>query len=547
MLVVKGKQDDMGRYISALAVSLLLICSATGSASAQHIADPANVPSDIKAIMDKPHYKGAIWGLRVVDVETGKPLIDLEPHHQFFIGSVRKVFTVGELLNQIGPDHTFDTPIYRHGLINDRGVLQGDLILVASGDLTMGGRTNPDGTIAVSDFDHNEANSLGNAQLTKPDPLAGYATLAHQIVASGIKEVTGDLVIDDRLFQPYLFREEFKVRPIFVNDDVVDLIINPGKVNDHASMNHRPQSGALLVDNKVMMRPAGSPISIAPDLPTCIGTPSCTVTLSGNLPAGFVPPLTGHYPLIRTFRITDPSSYARTVLIQELRAAGVKITTPVVEPNPVHLLPAKNSYRPEMRVAELHGLPYAEEAKFIDKVSYNIGADTSLLLYGVTQGADAMKSALAVEKKNLKANYGISPSDYFFVDGSGGEETTAVNQAVTQMLTSMRNHPTFPQYLASLPIMAVDGSLAFVTNFESDSTLAPAKGQVHAKPGSFIGPTPEGLLIRGQAFAGYIQAKSGKKLVYQLVVNNVPFRDLNDLLQIFQDQGVISAMLWRDN
>ncbi|MGA9718261.1 MAG: hypothetical protein WBQ79_08265 [Acidobacteriaceae bacterium] len=49
----------MAVYISALAVSLLLLCSATGSASAQHIDDPANVLSDIKAIMDKPHYKGA--------------------------------------------------------------------------------------------------------------------------------------------------------------------------------------------------------------------------------------------------------------------------------------------------------------------------------------------------------------------------------------------------------------------------------------------------------------------------------------------------------
>jgi D-alanyl-D-alanine carboxypeptidase/D-alanyl-D-alanine-endopeptidase (penicillin-binding protein 4) len=536
----------MGR-ISALAVSLLLVCSATGSASAQHLADPANVPSDIKAIMDKPHYKGAIWGLRVVDVGTGQPLVDFEPRHQFFIGSVRKVFTVGELLNQVGPDHTFNTPVYRHGLINERGILHGDLILVASGDLTMGGRTNPDGSIAVSDFDHNEANSLGNAQLTAPDPLAGYAALAHQIAASGIKEVAGDIVIDDRLFQPYFFRGEFKVRPIFVNDDVVDLTINPQKAGNPASMSHRPASAALAVNNKVTMKPAGSAINVAPDLPTCIGTPACTVTLTGDLPVGFVPPLTGHYPLIRTFRITDPSSYARTVLIENLRNAGVKVDAPAVEANPVRLLPAKNSYQPKMRVAELHGLPYGEEAKFIDKVSYNIGADTSLLLYGVTQGADDMRSALAAEKKNLQANYGISPSDYSFVDGSGGEETTAVNQAVTQMLTAMRSHPAFSQYLASLPIMAVDGSLAFVTDFESDSTLAPAKGQVHAKPGSFIGPTPEGLFIRGQAFAGYIQAKSGKKLVYQLVVNNVPFRDLNDLLQIFQDQGTISAMLWRDN
>ncbi len=167
---------------------MLLACSVAGPAGAQDIADTANVPSDIKAILDKPLYKGAIWGLRVVDLQTGKSLIDLQPHHQFFIGSVRKVFTIGELLNQIGPNHTFNTPIYRHGPISDRGILRGDLILVASGDLTMGGRTNPDGTIAFTNFDHNEANSLGNAELTKPDPLAGYAALAHQIAASGIKE-----------------------------------------------------------------------------------------------------------------------------------------------------------------------------------------------------------------------------------------------------------------------------------------------------------------------------------------------------------------------
>jgi D-alanyl-D-alanine carboxypeptidase len=535
------------RRISALAVSMLLLCSIAGPAGAQQIADPANVPSDIKAVMDKPLYEGAIWGLRVVDLETGQPLIDLEPRHQFFIGSVRKVFTVGELLNQIGPAHTFNTPIYRHGPISGRGVLRGDLILVASGDLTMGGRTNPDGTIAVSNFDHNEANSLGNAELTKPDPLAGYAALAHQIAASGIKEVAGDVVIDDRLFKPYLFRDEFKVRSIFVNDDVVDLIINPKDVGDPASVTHRPHSAALAVDNDVVMRPAGSAINIAPGLPTCIGKPDCTVTLSGDLPVGFVPPLTARYPLIRTFRIVDPSSYARTVLIEKLRAAGVKVDAPAVELNPIHLLPAKNCYEQELRVAELHGLPYSEEARLIDKVSYNIGADTSLLLYGVTQGADDMKSALAVEKKNLQTHYGISPSEYFFVDGSGGGESTAINGAVTHILADMLGRPTFPEFFASLPIMGVDGSLAFVTDFESDSTLAPAKGHVHAKPGSFVGESAGSLFIRGQAFAGYIQAKSGRQLVYQLVVNNVPFSELGDLLQIFQDQGTISAMLWRDN
>ena len=65
--------------------------------------------------------------------------------------------------DKIGPDHTYDTPVYRRGTLTPQGVLQGDLILVASGDITMGGRTNPDGTVAFGNFDDNEANTLGNA------------------------------------------------------------------------------------------------------------------------------------------------------------------------------------------------------------------------------------------------------------------------------------------------------------------------------------------------------------------------------------------------
>lgn len=208
----------------------------------------------------------------------------------------------------------------------------------------MGGRTRPDGSIAFTDFDHNEANSLGNAVLTRPDPLAGYADIADQIAARGIKEISGEIVIDDRLFKPFNFRGEFDLKPIFVNDDVVDLIINPTNVGELASVEHRPQSAALTVDNAVVMTPAGTDVNIDPVLPQCIGQPGCTATLSGNLPVDFVPPLTGRYPLIRTFRIVDPSSYARTVLIEKLRAAGVTVEAPIVEPN--HSTPARKEQLP---------------------------------------------------------------------------------------------------------------------------------------------------------------------------------------------------------
>ncbi|HEX4577851.1 MAG TPA: D-alanyl-D-alanine carboxypeptidase, partial [Edaphobacter sp.] len=204
------------RRLSILIVSSTLLTSLIGCHSAPRTPAPT-LPANIKAIFDKPLYNGAIWGLRVVDLATGQPIIDTEPNRQFYIGSVRKVFTIGELINEIGPTHTYDTPVYRRGNVTSAGVLQGDLILVASGDITMGGRTNPDGTIAYGNFDDNEANSLGNANLTKPDPLAGYAALAKQVAASGIKQITGNIIIDDRLFQPYRFRDQFNLLPIFVN------------------------------------------------------------------------------------------------------------------------------------------------------------------------------------------------------------------------------------------------------------------------------------------------------------------------------------------
>src|SRR5215510_7557017 len=161
------------------------------------------IPDEIQQIMSSPLYKGAIWGLRVVDLDSGELIYDLNPNTLFLMASTRKNFTVGEALNELGADFRFKTPVYRLGKVDEKGVLDGDLILVASGDLTMGGRIAPDGSMSIPNFDHNEANSLGNAQLPNGDPLAGYDALARQVAASDITTITGDVIIDDRLFEPF--------------------------------------------------------------------------------------------------------------------------------------------------------------------------------------------------------------------------------------------------------------------------------------------------------------------------------------------------------
>jgi D-alanyl-D-alanine carboxypeptidase len=533
-----------------LSILCLVVCGLGAAHAESNCSDSsAKVPADVKAVFDKPVYKNAIWGLRMVDLETGKELIDLQPHCNFYIGSVRKVFSVGQLLNQVGPTHRYNTPVYRRGELNGAGVLHGDLVLVASGDLTMGGRTNPNGTIAITNFDHNEADSLGNATLATPNPLAGYIELAQQVAKSGVKEVSGDVIIDDRLFQPFNFRGQFDVRPIFVNGDLVDLSIRPTSPGKPASVSWRPVSAALDVGNKLMTSGphSKSTTTLDPVAPPCIGKTGCTATINGEIPIDFVPPLTNKYPLVQAFRITQPSNYARTVFIEALKAAGVTIHAAPVAANPTQLLPAKGSYTPNAKLAELKGLPYSETAKLILKVSYNIGADTSLVLYGLTQGVDNMSDALKVERKDLATNYGIPEDEYHFVDGSGGGPTTAVNRAVTKMLIDLKAKPSFPVFFNDLPKLGVDGSLGFVTDFKSDPTLAGATGQVTAKTGTFVEGNSAGLMLKGQAFGGYITTKGGRHLVYQLVVNNVVITSLDDVLRTFQDEGRISAMLWRDN
>ena len=523
-----------------------IIVAGAGSVLARSSGAAAVVPSDIRAIFNKADYKNATWGLRVQD--GPKVLVDVNPARPFLIGSVRKIFSVGQLLNAVGAAHTYDTPVYRAGVLKG-GVLRGNLILVASGDLTMGGRTNPDGTIAVSNWDHNEADSLGNAVLTKPDPLAGYRRLARAVKAAGINRVSGEVVIDDRLFKPFYFRNEFNVKPIFVNDDMVDVSIVPGgKVGSRSNLTSRPNSAALAIKNQLLTGPPNSPATVAidPFLPTCIGSPNCSSALKGKLPSNFVPPLTGQNVLVRAVRIVQPSNYARTVFIEDLRTAGVRVDAPLVEQNPSRLLPAKGSYRTDTKVAQLTGMRYGQDAKFILKISYNIGADTSLVLFGLTHKVDTMSGALQVERQNLAAHYGIASSQYHFIDGSGGGDSTATDIAVTLMLDELAKAPEHKAFFDALPILGVDGSLGFVKNYERDRTLSGATGNVRAKTGTYVGGSKSGMLLKGQALAGYITTKSGRHLTFEVVVNNVPISSIDDITKVFQDEGTIAAMLWRD-
>ncbi len=464
-------------------------------------------------------------------------LIDYKPDYDFYIGSVRKIFSTGELLNEIGPDHLFVTPVYKEGEVDGSGVLNGSLILVASGDISMGGRTKANGQFAITDFDHNEASSFGNAELTKPDPLKGYKAIAEQIAASGITQVD-DVVIDDRLWKPYPFRGEFDLRPIFVNDDCVDLIMNPTSPGLDSSVDWRPKSAAFGVVNDLVTSGPETEfmLELDPANPGCIGEPGCTAAVTGHSRwiSAAVHERVPARPDVQDNRASELRAHRAH---RASRGRGRYRARGHGCPKPRGENPAKNSYSGDDLVTTFVSFPYKDYAKLINKVSYNLGANAGFLLWGKTQGVDNMDAALAAEREMLTNVYGFPGDDFHFINGDGGGETMAKNEVVTKWLEMMTEQPAFEAFFDSLPILAVDGSMVFVDGFLSDPTLAGAKGQVHAKTGTYAGGDETGFVVKGEAFAGYIDTKSGRGLVYQVVVNNVRLNTLLDILEVIQDEG----------
>jgi serine-type D-Ala-D-Ala carboxypeptidase/endopeptidase (penicillin-binding protein 4) len=225
---------------AAVAVGMAAgVAALTGAAAARPTGTAGSgLDPRITAIMDKPAYRHAQWGLLEVD-SAGKVIHSMFPGQFFIPGSVAKLFSVSAALNVLGPGHRFTTPVYAVGQ-RQGTTLAGNLVLVGQGDPSLGGRTTPSGGIAYTNADHGDANAEPGTTLTPEDPLAGLDALAQQVRAAGIRQVTGNVIVDDRLFG----MSEMKPNPtpLMINDNLIDLMTSPGAgPGAPARLSWRPQ------------------------------------------------------------------------------------------------------------------------------------------------------------------------------------------------------------------------------------------------------------------------------------------------------------------
>lgn len=487
----------------------------------------------VSLIVDSKEFDSSTWAIKVADLKSGGDVLEsMNPAAILDPASTTKLFTVATALEVLGADYRFNTPVYGTSRPRAGGALDGDLILVASGDIALGGRGAVDGKVQYTNADHTDANALGTAVLTEGDPLAGLDALARQVVESGVRRVNGDVIVDARLFSgsPYNAQLDYSLTPIMVNDNLVDVVLKPAAPGEAAELSSRPQTSSYTVENKVKTVAKGGEAVVE----TKSGGPG-VIVVEGQVPEG-------GGEVVRTYSVEDPASFARTLFIEALARAGVQVTAPAVGPNPADQLPASDAYKGLPGLALLESPPFKEYAKLILKVSHNPGADTLLMLIAVHEGKSTMADGLQVEKAFLD-KAGVDTAAIVLNDGQGSSGANLLSpDATVQLLRHMSTTRDAKVFRDALPVAGVDGSLANVL------TRSPAKGKVQAKTGTHLGGNEldGSAVLTARALGGYMTTSSGRELVFMVDVNNVPLKSMDDLLPMLEKHASIVEKIYEE-
>lgn len=493
-----GRRSVLGMLGAASLAAAAGALIAPPGASAQN----PDLDARVRAIIGRPEFAGSRWGMEFRYADGGESAYAIDRDVLFTAASSLKIFTGGTAFDALGADRRFPTRVFRTGPIV-KGVLKGDLVVVAGGDLLIGGRLRSDGTIAVPEPDHSYG-SMPGAKPAPGDPLAVIADLARQVARRGVRRIEGAVRVDVSLFREAV--EDLAnggvratMSPIMVNDNIVDVTVVPGaRPGDPARLEVSPPTAYLTILNGVTTTDGGGPprrFTFSDDTAAPDGTRR--VTLTGDIAAGGPDQFVAYY-------VPEPTRFAATVFAESLRDEGVH-----AQPGG----PAAPAHHPDRKcVAEHVSPPLHDQVKVMLKVSSNPHTSYFPYLVGAIAGndPDTPKDYYAAHKRRLFAEAGLDP------DAADAPTDLYTPATFNGFLRHMSRRRDFRRFREALPIMGRDGSLADI------QPGSPAAGRVYAKTGTggmMPPPGDPGPSTLHKAMAGYIELPGGRWATFGTFMN----------------------------
>jgi D-alanyl-D-alanine carboxypeptidase/D-alanyl-D-alanine-endopeptidase (penicillin-binding protein 4) len=502
---------------TAAAAVVALTMTAVAQRPSREPRDARTLDARIDAILARPEFKHTLFGIEFYSLDTNTPIYTLNADKLFVPGSTTKLVTMGSALQLLGADYRFRTRVYRTGELDARGTLEGDLVLVASGDPNLSGRIRDGGTLALENIDHSYGGPDSHGH--DGDPLAVVRKLAADVSARGVKRVSGRVIVDATLF-PEGERDGgtgFVISPIIVNDNAIDILLTPTKEGERAAFRLSPHTAyATFINATTTARPGSAP-SIHVESDVAHGDGTHTVTIGGAIPADTP-------SFMYAYRVPQPSRFAEIVLAEALHERGI-VAAPREASSSIPVAQLSRSYTTERVVAEHVSPPFAEEVKITLKLSQNLHASATPLLLGALGGpttgdVEAVAARGFTRMRQFLDTTGADVSGASQSDGAGADAHFTPDFMV-HYLAFMAKQQSAKAFHDALPILGRDGTLWNV------QVKSPAAGHVFAKTGTYSVEDllHDGIMVNGKGLAGYLTTADGRHLAFAIYANNIPLKD----------------------
>lgn len=446
-------------FRSAAIVLLLGLCAGPALAA-------ETLPRPVAAALANHQLDGTGLSIFVQAVDGTAPLLAFNADVLRSPASVIKLLTSYAALDVLGPAYTWETEVLVTGPVR-KGRLEGDLVLRGGGDPGLS--------------------------------TERFWTLLREIRARGIREIAGDLVVDDTLFAPngedpgdfdsQRYRA-YNVLPsaLLVNSNTVEFRII--RDAEGVTVYVDPPLEGFRVEHRIGDRQgpcSGFQRGVAFDLPA--GFEGRHAVLSGAFPTGCT-----EYSLWRS--VLRAPEFADALFRALWRQLGGRIEGGLR----VAAAPADAE-----QLLVYRSLPLNDQIRAINKWSNNPMTRHLLLTLGLEHSgppATAAKGRAAVAAW-LQAK-GLAMPGLYLDNGSGlSRDSRVTAAALGGMLLDAWRHPQMADFIASMPIAARDGTLR--RRYQGEMA-----GRMSLKTGR---------LEEVAAIAGVMQSRSGQRYAVVVILN----------------------------
>jgi len=452
-------------------VFAITLMTASHSASSAENAAMDKLPSAVQKILKNYKIPEKSLSLYIKEIDKRQPLITLNADVPRNPASTIKIITTFAGLELLGPTYTWQTNFYLDGTLSD-GTLDGNLIMQGGGD----------------PFLVREA----------------FWHILFTLQAKGLKHIQGDLLIDSGEFEdetgsPADFdNKPYRAYNVFPDAALVNFRVHqfnfvPQKDGLHIYAD--PPASTMKINNKVKLtkgRCRGKHRHIKHDVVT--HGHQTLITFAGDYPRSC-----GHQNLLRTIMPND--QYVYGVFKSLWENMGGTITGTV----------GKTRINGEKPFYVATSKPLTEIITYINKYSNNVMARQLLLTIGKEKQNHKNKEGKGSKILGRQAihkwlvSIGIPASEFVMDNGSGLSRKSRVSAATMGALLEHAYHsPYQPEFMASLPMLGIDGTVRKRLN-----GAVPA-GEIRIKTG---------LLNDVRAMAGYVHSVSGKHYVVVALQN----------------------------